>query len=188
MDVEGRVADNLQQLPPIEVEPSSAPFELPATHKTCPDCAREVPAKGITYPRNPLRPLTEFYKQKSARYEGGYRYSAYCRPHQQKRNRAYWKPSPQAHAEQQRRWSKETGYEERRGRGARAHAWDKQHKGRALARWHRWVAKNPKKRRAQALASYHRRRGEESPPFDQREPDQVLADGKMRRGRVEPKS
>jgi len=162
------VADDLQELPSIEVEPSSAPFELPARHKTCPDCEREVPAPGITYPRNPLRPLSEFFQQKAKRYEGGVRYSAYCKPHQRLRNNAYRKAKPKTdevrreHAAQQKAWADRTGYEQRPERIAQKRAtsksWHQSHKDYDLERWKRWVKKNPKKRRAQALASYHRRR------------------------------
>src|SRR2546427_284800 len=55
--------DDATLLPPIQVEPTSAPFELPVTHKTCPDCARGIAAPGITYPRDPLRPVEEFFAQ-----------------------------------------------------------------------------------------------------------------------------
>ena len=102
------MADEQPQLPPIEVEPSSAPFELPATHKTCPDCEREVPATDITYPRDSLRPLSEFYMQKAKRYEGGVRYSAYCIPHQRLRNNAYRKARPKT--EQDRATTSLTAY------------------------------------------------------------------------------
>jgi hypothetical protein len=166
--VEETVADEEPQLPPIQVEPSSAPFELPATHKTCPDCEREVPAPGITYPRDPLRPLSEFYLQKAKRYEGGVRYSAYCIPHQRLRNNAYRKAKPKTdqerreHARRQKVWADKSGYEQRPERVAQkkatSRAWHQNNKEHNLERWKRWVAKHPKRRRAQALASYHRRR------------------------------
>ncbi len=160
--------DEESQLPPIEVEPSSAPFELPATHKTCPDCERQVPAPGITYPRNPLRPLSEFYQQKAKGYEGGIRYSAYCIPHQKQRNRAYRQAKPKtdeyrrAEAQRHKRWTDQSGYEQRPERVARkkanSRAWHQKNKQRDLERWKCWVAKHPQQRRAQALASYHRRK------------------------------
>ncbi len=176
------MADEEPRLPSIEVEPSSAPFELPATHKTCPDCERAVPAPGITYPRNPLRPLSEFYVQKAKRYEEGKRYSAYCIPHQKQRNNAYRKAKPKTdqerreHAKRQKQWADKTGYEQRSERVAQKKAtsqdWRQNNKERDLERWKRWVAKHPKKRRAQALASYHRRKrqgvteGEDKPHQD----------------------
>jgi len=181
VDLEGSVADEELRLPPIEVEPSSAPFELPATHKTCPDCEREVPAPGITYPRNPLRPLSEFYAQKAKGYEEGKRYSAYCIPHQKQRNNTYRrgkKPTEgerRKHAQRQKQWADETGYEQRPERVAQkkstSRSWHKSNKERDLERWKRWVAKHPKKRRAQALASYHRRRRQRATEGEG-EPDQ----------------
>jgi hypothetical protein len=40
--------DDAATLPPIHVESTSAPFELPVTHKTCPDCAKGIAALRIT--------------------------------------------------------------------------------------------------------------------------------------------
>ena len=79
--------DDAATLPPIHIELIGAPFELPVTYKTCPDCAKGIAAPGITYPRDPLRPVEEFFAQKAKRYESEQRYSAYCKP--RKRNNAY---------------------------------------------------------------------------------------------------
>lgn len=147
-------------LPDIQVEPSSAPFELPATHKVCPDCKREVPAPGITYPCDPLRPLSEFYATKAKGYADGVRYSAYCIPHQNERRNAsrrgklLTEAQKQAHNAAQLRYRNRHKGEPR----TRQRRWEQQHKEAEQRRWKRWVAQNPQRRRAQALASYHRRK------------------------------
>ena len=46
--------------------------------KICRDCAAEHGDDG-------RHPLSEFYRYKSARHTGGYRYSAYCKTHMKKR-------------------------------------------------------------------------------------------------------
>ena len=81
--------DDEEALPPITVEPTSAPFDVPTTHKKCLDCARGVEAPGITYPRDPLRPIAEFEQKRAARYKDSKRYVAYCTPHAAQRNRDY---------------------------------------------------------------------------------------------------
>src|SRR6266540_4661139 len=142
--------DDAAKLPPIQVEPTSAPFELPVTHKTCPDCARGIEAPGITYPRDPLRPVEEFFEQKAKRYEDEKRYSAYCKPHQRKRNNAYRQKAKnakgepdvgerRAHAEEQQVWAARTGWEKKR-----------------VQQWHQ---DHQAQHAETALKSYHRRRG-----------------------------
>ncbi len=165
------MTDDLEQLPPIAVEPSSAPFELPATHKTCPDCEREVPAPGITYPRDPLRPLSEFYEQKAKRYENGKRYSAYCKPHQRQRNKAAYAAKaddPEWRARRRKSNAKSAkATEKREARRAQwrraSQAWRKRNRELNSARASDWVKKNKKRHAASALRSYHRRRGQRPP-------------------------
>jgi len=162
--------DAAAALPPISVEPTSAPFDLPETHKTCPDCARGVEAKGITYPRNPLRPIEEFYEQKGAkRFKGDVRHSAYCKPHQRKRNNAYRKGKGDPSApERVKRWASAVGYEQRderieqKRKTARKQAKNKEA---AAARAETWAKNNPDKRRKIARESAARRaRGEPKRP------------------------
>jgi len=166
--------DDAAPLPPIHVEPTSAPFELPVTHKTCPDCAKGIAAPGITYPRDPLRPVEEFFAQKAKRYEREQRYSAYCKPHQRQRNNAYRqnakhaKGEPdagerRAHAEEQQAWAARTGYEQKPERVAQRRKnfkrWREQNPDREKERVQRWHHDHQAQHAETALRSYYRRRG-----------------------------
>lgn len=159
--------------PPINIEPSSAPFELPTTHKVCPDCARLVEAPGITYPRDPLRPVEEFFEIKAKRYTDEKRYSAYCKPHQRKRNNDYRKqarrdnpPDEEArarHAKEQAEFAARTGYEQQpdriKQRREKAREWRKNNPDRALKQWKAWTKNNLERRRKIARRSFRRKRG-----------------------------
>ncbi len=170
------MADDLQQIPAIEVEPSSAPFELPATHKICPDCEREVPAKGITYPRDPLRPLSEFYEIKAKRYTNGKRHSAYCRPHHlrriyEQRKEKRKNPEDRAHLNQLRNATvARSGYEQRPERKAQkrknAASWRERNRELNSSRASAWVKTHKKRHAESARRSYHRRHGQQ-PTTDQ---------------------
>ena len=165
--------DDAARLPPITVEPDSAAFDLPETHKVCPDCARGVEAPGITYPRDSLRRIEEFYEQHAKRFKGEVRHSAYCKPHQRKRNNAYraGKEDPTV-AERVARSVKKTGYEQ-----------DPQRIERRLANWREWRARDPagdvarnaewakkhpeRRKKTKAESAARRKRGEyKRPPKD----------------------
>ncbi len=154
---------------PAPVEPQApAPYipdDQDAPVKFCRDCADEVPAAGITYPRNPLRPIAEFYhtKVKNSRYKGGYRYSAYCIPHQSKRNAA----AVQAKRERDRAAGKKltlSDREKERRRSptykAKRKQWDRayaaSHAEEIAARYQAWVARHPQQRKLTQQEWYER--------------------------------
>jgi hypothetical protein len=163
--------DAAAQLPPLSVEPTSAPFDLPETHKVCPDCARGVEAPGIIYPRASLRPIEEFYEQKGAkRYKGEVRHSAYCKPHQRKRNNAYRKgKADPTVAERVARSVKRTGYERKPERKARklkiASEWNKSNPERVAQHSAEWTKRHRKRReKIQRESLLRRARGETARP------------------------
>lgn len=154
---------------PAPTEPQApAPYipdDREAPVKFCRDCADEVPAAGIEYPRNPLRPIAEFYhtKVKNSRYKGGYRYSAYCIPHQSKRNaaavqakrardRAEGKKLTLSDREKERRRS--PTYKAKRKQWDRAYA--ASHADEIAARYQAWVAEHPQQRKLTQEAWYER--------------------------------
>jgi hypothetical protein len=159
--------DDAAKLPPITVEPDSTAFDLPETHKVCPDCARGVEAPGIVYPRDSLRPIEEFYEQRAKRFKGEVRRSAYCKPHQRKRNNAYreGKPDPTV-AERVARSVKKSGYEEDPKRVQKKwdnfRAWYRRNRGYDLERNAEWAKKHQERRRQSKLASLARRKRGES--------------------------
>ena len=165
--------DDAAELPPISVEPTSAPFDLPTTHKPCPDCARGVEAPGIAYPRDPLRPIEEFFAQRAARYKGEQRYSAYCKPHQRKRNNDYRAGKRAGLPEEEKRKVadavaesvKRSGYEQSpqriAARRANFRAWHARNRDYDLERNATWVEQHAERRRLISRQSKQRRaRGE----------------------------